>query len=289
MAKKQTGLGKGFEALLPKNFEREFLVDELDKIHQLEPHKLVPNTLQPRTQFDESKLKQLAESVKRYGIIQPLVATVADGGKFMIIAGERRWRAAKLAGLKTLPVVIKTTKELERLELALVENMQREDLSPLEQAASIEYLHSNFNIDYEAIADRLGKGHSTVANIIRLLSLPEEAKLALASGQITEGHARQILALKDDPAAAQTLLRNIIDYNWTVAKAEQFVVALKKHSGGDTEKASARLAPETPATRSLAKNLKTTVKIRRTARGGRLEISFKTDDELDRILKQINR
>lgn len=294
MAKKQIGLGRGFESLLPKDFEREFLVDEVDKIKQVEPAKLEPNTQQPRTNFDDDQLVSLASSIKRYGILQPLVVTPNDGdnnasGKFMIIAGERRWRAAKLARLEKIPVVVRTTKELERLELALVENVQRVDLSPLEQAASIEYLNSNFNISYEQIAERLGKGHSTVANLVRLLGLPPEARQALADGKISEGHARQILALKDDEAAAQTLLKNIIDYGWTVAKAEQFVVALKHHASGDTQKASTRLQPETTETKQLAKRLKTTVKIKRSAHGGQLQIGFKNDEELAQIIQQISR
>lgn len=287
MAKKQIGLGKGFEALLPKDFEREFLVDDADKVKQIELARLVPNDRQPRTSFDEQELASLARSIERYGILQPLVVTAGPGGKFMIIAGERRSRAAKLAGLKHVPAVIRTAVELERLELALVENVQRVDLSPLEQAASIEYLHSNFNISYEEIAEKLGRANSTISNLVRLLGLPDDAKAALASGKISEGHARQILALKDDSAAATTLLKNILDYGWTVAKAEQFVVALKTHASGDAKKASARLALETPETKSLAKRLNTPVKIKRSAHGGRLEISFKTDEELARIVSLI--
>lgn len=289
MAKQRIGLGKGFEALLPKDFEREFLVDDSEKIKQIELTALVPNDRQPRASFDDEQLKSLAESIKRYGVLQPLVVTPLVAGKFMIVAGERRSRAAKLAKLAKVPAIIRTTKELERLELALVENVQRVDLSPLEQAASIEYLNQEFNLSYDEIAKRLGRGMSTIANLVRLLGLPGEARAALANGKISEGHARQILALKDDPAAAKTLLKNILDYGWTVTKCEQFVVALKKHASGDTKIASARLTPETPETRALAKRLKTPVKIRRSAHGGRLEISFKSDEELARILGQINR
>lgn len=289
MAKKQIGLGRGFESLLPKDFEREYLVDEADKIKQIELAKLMPNDRQPRVRFDDAELASLAASIKRYGVLQPLVVTPeANSGGFMIIAGERRARAAKLAGLKTVPAIARTTKEIERLELALVENVQRVDLSPLEQAASIEYLSSNFSVNYDEIAKRLGKGTSTIANLVRLLGLPDNARAALAAGKISEGHARQILALKSDPAAAETLLKNILDYGWTVAKAEQFVVALKKHASGDEKAASARLAPETPETKALAKRLKTTIKIHRSAHGGRLEISFKTDEDLSRIIKMIS-
>lgn len=288
MTKAKTGLGKGFEALLPKDFERG-LIDDSDKIKQVALFEIEVNSLQPRTKFDEAKLSQLADSIKRYGILQPLVVTSGSDKKYMIIAGERRFRAAKLAGLDKVPAVVRTAKEMERLELALVENVQREDLSPLEQAASIEYLNKKFNIDYQTIAERLGKGKSTVANLIRLLGLPDEAKAALAEGKITEAHARAILALKDNPAAAQTLLKNILDYHWTVTKAEQFVVAMKQHAGGDTEKASSRLETETTGTRQLAKYLNTPVKLRRSAHGGRLEISFRTDEELDEILGRLGK
>ena len=152
---KQTGLGRGFGSLIPQNFDTAQLVEDGERVQKLAVGDLSPNPDQPRTIFDETALAELAASIKQYGIMQPLVVTPAKQGHH-IIAGERRWRAAKLAGLKTVPALVRTTKEQERLELAILENVQRVDLSPLEQAVSIERLHQQFNLVYGEIAKRLG-------------------------------------------------------------------------------------------------------------------------------------
>lgn len=282
-AKKLTGLGRGIESLLPQDFDDSLLLATSDRIEKIPVNKLVPNQYQPRQEFDAEAIKQLAASVKQYGILQPLVVTKRDDG-YMIIAGERRWRAAQAAGLEIVPAIVRTTKELEQLEIALIENVQRVDLSPLEQAASIEYLHQQFGVDYETISERLGKANSTVSNIVRLLQLPERAKTALRQQDIAEGHARAILALKDWPDKQDLLLNNIISHGWTVRQAEQFVVSVKE--GFQAKKAThERMRAETPATKQLSKRIGAPVQIRRTAKGGKLEITFKTDDELEKIIK----
>ena len=281
---KKSGLGRGFDTLIPQNFDKSLLLDEHDRIQQIAHEDLVPNPDQPRQHFDETALQQLADSIKQYGIIQPLVATRIDGGKYAIIAGERRWRASKLASLKKLPVVVRTSKELERLEIAIVENVQRVDLSPLEQAVSIERLHQQFNMTYDAIAKRLGKATSTVNNIVRLLQLPEAARNALHEHEISEGHARSILALKDMPEKQIELLQTIMKHGWSVRQAEQFVTSVKQ--GFKEEKATkARMSVETPGTKKLSQRLGAPVQIRRLAKGGKLEIAFKSDDELEKILQ----
>lgn len=281
--KKLTGLGRGIESLLPQDFDDSLLLDTSDRVEKIPVGKLTPNRYQPRQEFDAEAIKQLAASVKQYGILQPLVVTKADGDGYMIIAGERRWRAAQAAGLETVPAIVRTSKELEQLEIALIENVQRVDLSPLEQAASIEYLHQQFGVGYEDISDRLGKAISTVSNIVRLLQLPERAKNALRQQDIVEGHARAILALKDWPDKQEVLLNNIVSHGWTVRQAEQFVVSVK--DGFREEKATReRMRSETPETKKLSKRIGAPVQIRRTAKGGKLEITFKSDDQLEKII-----
>jgi len=282
---KQTGLGRGFDALLPQNFDSSLLVEEHERIQQLPLDRLVPNPQQPRTTFDQAALGELAQSIRQYGVVQPLVVS-PDGDTYIVIAGERRLRAAKLAGLKKVPTVVRTSQELERLEIAIIENVQRVDLSPLEQAVSIEKLHQQFNFAYETIAKRLGKATSTVVNIVRLLQLPEAARDALARKAISEGHARQILALKGQPDKQAELLKLIIDHAWTVRQAERYVTSLKE-GVSDRQQVHERVHSETPATKALSKRLGTPVAVKRMAHGGRLEITFRDDEHLSTLLKSL--
>lgn len=277
------GLGRGFEALISNDFDKSLLLTPEDRIEKIPVDKLQASPYQPRKHFDEAALSELAASIKRHGVVQPLVVTPVKDGKYTLIAGERRWRAASLAGLKTVPALIRSSQELEQLEVALIENVQRVDLSPLEQAVSIERLHEQFNLSYDDIAKRLGKASSTVHNTVRLLRLPEAARDALAAGKISEGHARAILALKGDATRQAYLLKTIQEQGWSVRQAERFVTSVKA-GVKQVDKAHARTETETPATKALSKKLKTPVTIRRTAKGGKLEIGFKTDDELARII-----
>ena len=283
---KQTGLGRGFGSLIPQNFDAGLLVDESERIQQLTLTVLSPNPEQPRTVFDEGALKELADSIRQYGIIQPLVVTPADEG-YHIIAGERRWRAAKLAGLKTVPTIVRTTQQQEKLELAILENVQRVDLSPLEQAVSIERLHQQFNLTYGEIAKRLSKAETTVHNTVRLLQLPAEARGALEKGEISEGHARQVLALKDSPEAQTELLRLITTNGWSVRQAERYVSSLKAGIK-EAKKAEERVSGDTPETERLSKRFGAKVRIHRTAKGGRVEIAFTSDDQLAKLLVDLD-
>lgn len=285
MTAKQTGLGRGFGSLIPENFDAGLLVEDTERVQKLGLEQLQPNPDQPRQHFDETALQELAASIEQYGIVQPLVVSPNSSG-YTIVAGERRWRAAKLAGLKHVPALVRTSHELEQLEIALIENVQRVDLSPLEQAVSIERLHQQFNMGYEDIATRLGKAASTVVNIARLLQLPDEAKQALLKHDITEGHARQILALKGQPERQTELLALIIKYRWNVRQAERYVTSLKE-GVAETAKVQERVGTETPATKALAKRLATPVHVKRMAHGGRLEITFKDDEHLAKLLKSL--
>jgi ParB family transcriptional regulator, chromosome partitioning protein len=285
---KKSGLGRGFDALIPQDFDKSLLFDDQERIQKIAVEELKANPNQPRQHFDKQALEQLAESIKNYGIVQPLVVTPVKNGVYTIVAGERRWRASQIAGLKKVPVIVRTTKELEQLEIAIVENVQRVDLSPLEQAVSIERLHQQFNMTYEAVAKRLGKATSTVNNIVRLLQLPEAARTALHEQKISEGHARSILALKELPEKQAELLNHILKQEWSVRQAERFVVSVKE-GFKDKKATQARMQTETPETKQLSKKIGAPVHIRRMAKGGKLEISFKSDEELAKVLESLGR
>lgn len=278
-------LGRGLDSLLPVNFDKALLHRE-ERIQNLFIREVHPNPEQPRKHFDEQSIHELAESIKQHGLLQPIIVSPDKAGGYQIIAGERRWRAAKSAKITEIQAIVREKARLQQLEIALIENVQRVDLSPLEQAASIEYLHEQFNLSYQQIAQKLGKAAPTVNNIVRLLSLPPKATEALQMGHITEGHARAILALKGSPSLQQELLELILEHAWSVRQAEQFVTAQKE--GLKTTKAiQQRAVKETPQTKTLSKKLGTKVTIHHTARGGRLEVHFKNDKELAKLYKKL--
>ncbi len=281
------GLGKGFDSLIPTDFDPSLLIDSSDRVQKLFTSDIEPNPDQPRRHFEQVALDELAASIKRYGILQPLIVSPKND-KYILVAGERRWRAAQIAGLTQVPAIVRKREELEQLEVALIENVQRVDLSPLEQAISIEKLHTQFNINYSEIAKRLSKAVPTVNNIVRLLQLPKDATQALRQNQISEGHARAILALKDNLAKQAELLKLIIEKKWSVRQAEQFVVSLRAGAKSSID-AEARVASATPETQRLTKLLKTLVVLKRTARGGRLELHFKSDQELQRLIELLDK
>ena len=281
------GLGKGFDALISNDFDKSLLLTSEDRVEKIPVGKLRPNKHQPRQHFDEAALRELSDSIKRHGIVQPLVVTPEKDGTYGLVAGERRWRAAQLAGLKEVPAIVRERQEIDQLEIALIENVQRVDLAPLEQAVSIERLHEQFNLGYEEIAKRLGKGTSTVNNSVRLLQLPEAAREALAAGKISEGHARSILSLKGDTDRQDYLLKTIIAQGWSVRQAERFATSVKAGER-ETKKAAARTQAETAETKQLSKKLSAPVSLRRTAHGGKLEITFKSDEDLARIINSLS-
>ena len=280
------GLGRGLDSLIPQGFDSTLLLDTDERVQNVFISSILANPDQPRRHFDTQALEELASSIKRFGVLQPLILTPNGDKEYKIIAGERRWRAAKLAGLDKVPAIVRAEKDLEQLEIALIENVQRVDLSPLEQAVSIERLHDQFNMGYGDIASRLGKAMTTVNNIVRLLQLPKEAADALQSNEISEGHARAILALKSEPTTQTELLLQIRKKGWSVRQAEQFVQTQKKGLV-EKEQVVRHMASETPATRILAKKLHVPVTVRRTAKGGRLELHFSSDQQLDELLNKL--
>lgn len=283
-AKKQT-LGRGFDALIPKDLDRSIMSEDVERIQKILISDIKPTPGQPRREFDEQALGELASSIKQHGVLQPIIV-VRTGDGYRIIAGERRWRAAGQAKLTHIPAIVRSLKELEQIELSLIENIQRVDLSPLEQALSVYKLQQQFSLALDDIAAKLGKAPSTVSNLTRLLQLPEDAREALRQDKISEGHARAILSLKARPDKQAELLRRILDNGWTVRQAEQFATAAKK--GADARAAQSRTASETQLTRSIGKKLDTKVTIKHTAHGGQLIIGFDSDNHLQQIIRKIS-
>ncbi len=278
---KNKGLGKGFGSLLPDNFDASILTDKKDRVQMLGVGQIVPDPSQPRKHFDKAALDELSASIKRYGVLQPLVVTPA-GEDYMVIAGERRLRAAKKAGLKTVPALVRSTEELEKLEISLIENVQRVDLSPWEQATSIARLHEQFNLSYQEIADRLGKAHTTVVNTVRLLQLPETARNALEQSRLSEGHARAVLALKGLPTAQEELVSLIEKQGLSVRAAEQFASSYKVKSGRKPNKLS-NIVDHV----ELSDYLGQQVRVKQSNKGGSIEIRYSSQKELAKIINKI--
>ncbi len=283
------GLGRGFDSLIPTQLLDENLDPTAKQDSEVSNYKTLPiekiqaDPDQPRRHFDEEALQELAQSIKLHGVLLPLVVTPKDDA-FMIIAGERRYRAAKIAGLEKLPALVRTVSDQHKLELSLIENLQRKDLNPLETATAYMKLREQFNLTYEQMSERLGgRAISTISNVIRLLQLPKAAKDALMKKEISEAHARQILAITD-PEQQQILLDLIIKNDWSVRKTEQYVVGYKI-GDKDQKTGEANAQTETPQTKKLAKRLGVPVEVRTMAKGGRLMIRYMSDDELERIMQ----
>ncbi len=280
------GLGKGFGSLLPEDFDTSVMLDKGERVQKILIQDIRPDPDQPRKVFEPQAIQELGSSIKRYGILQPLVVTQVDGG-YIIIAGERRYRAAKQAGLTHVPALVRTLKDLERLEIGLIENMQRVDLSPLEQALSIARLNEQFSMSFQDIAARLGKAHTTVVNTVRLLQLPDFAREHLAEGKISEGHARAVLALKDDESGQIELIRRIVTDGWSVRQAEAFVQRSKQDKKV-TEKPPVSSKKYQDSEKSLQTKYGGAVRIVPKKQGAKIEFAFKTNKEVTQFLEQLN-
>jgi len=270
--------------LISEDLDRAILTEDNERVQKLLIQDIVPNPDQPRREFDQTALDEMAKSIEQHGVVQPIIV-VRHGEAYRIVAGERRWRAAQLAKLTHLPAIVRSMKELEEIELSLIENIQRVDLSPLEQALSVYKLQQQFNLGLDEIAKKLGKAPSTVSNLSRLLQLPDDAREALRAGKISEGHARAILSLKGLSDKQAELLSSILNNGWTVRQAEQFATAAKE--GASADAAKNRTASETELTRQVGKRLGTKVQIKHTAKGGQLIIRFNSDDDLQRIAQKL--
>jgi ParB family chromosome partitioning protein len=254
-------------------------------LREVSPNIVDPNPHQPRLSFNEGELENLADSIRVHGILQPLVVTQL-GMRYELIAGERRLRAAKLVGLPTVPVIVRSFDEQQKLELALIENIQRAELNPIELATAYRKLMDQFGLTYDQMGKRVGgRDRSTIANTVRLLGLPLEAKRAVAEGIITEGLARVILTLSEEQKQLE-LLKLIVDKGWTVRQAEEYARGLRENAGNH-EKAKARIAGVNDLTKSLGDYLGAKVQQVATAKGGKLIIEYYSEEELDRIYRAI--
>lgn len=281
-ANRRSGLGRGLGALIPQTTGGPGLLD-------IDVDRIVPNPWQPRLEMDEAALAELVQSIREHGVLQPLIVTRADQDTYALVAGERRWRAARAAGLLTVPVIVKETTPRQRLEIALVENIQRQDLSPLETAQAYRQLIDEHNLTQEVVAERVGKSRAAVANALRLLQLPPAARDALAQGTISEGHARALLSCAT-PEIGTILLETIIARGLSVRHAEELARRLNAAGPGvTTERPAARqLPPDAAAIEDRFRQaLGTKVQLFKSRRGGRLVIHFFSDDELSGLFDAI--
>jgi ParB family chromosome partitioning protein len=283
---KRSGLGRGLDALIPAYDEAGKDAEDNAGVTQLPVNAITRNPHQPRTHFDAAELDELAASIREHGILQPLIVTQGHAPElYTLVAGERRLLAARQAGLSSVPVIVREASQQQLVEWALVENVQRADLSPLEAADAYRQLHEDFHLSQEEIALRVGKSRVAVTNTLRLLRLPDIVKQALASGQISEGHARALLGLPT-PQAQMAALETVLQKDLTVRQTEELV---RRLCG---EKPPAR--PKTPRPpeildleERLRKRLGTKVNLNQYGRGGSLVIHYYSDEELDALVGKI--
>ncbi len=283
----RTGLGKGLDALIPgaANTATEHSAPIAGSATQAPIESIVRNPRQPRTHFAAQQLDELADSIREHGVIQPLIVSPGRNGNYTLIAGERRLQASKLAGLKTVPVIIRQASDRQLLELALIENVQRADLGPLEEAEAYQHLVQDFGLSQEQVATRVGKSRVAVTNTLRLLGLAQRVKQALADEEISEGHARALLGLtsaKAQEAALQTVLKLSLSVRQTEGLVRKF--------GGEKEKAKPKAkasADVADVERKLRASLGTKVALKHGKKGGALTIYYYSDEELDGLLERL--
>lgn len=282
MQKKRSGLGRGLDALIPAGQQEQ----ALSAVVEISIDNIRPNPRQPRTQFDADELGELADSIKAHGIIQPLIVTqIQNSEVYTLIAGERRLQAARQAGLVSVPVLVREATDQQYLELALIENIQRSDLNPLEAAEAYRQLAEEFGLSHEEIAERVGKSRTAVSNTLRLLKLPASIQSALLNEHISEGHARALLSLPT-LQAQNACLQTIIEKSLNVRQTEELV---RRYLG---EKTSPRQKPAPdPQIKSLEDRLRsylgTKVSVKHGPRGGAITIHFYSDEDLDHLIEQI--
>jgi ParB family chromosome partitioning protein len=289
------GLGRGFDSLIPTELLDESFDptaaqdDQVSDLRNIKLTEISADPDQPRRHFDEVGLNELAASIREHGILQPIVVTPKSGG-YQIVAGERRYRAAKMADLDKIPALVRTLSDQHKLELSLIENLQRRDLNVLETATAYLKLRDQFNLTLDQIGQRVGgKSVSAVSNTLRLLRLPESVRKALAEGQLREGQARPLVNI--DPAIIEEVLPQILKEEWSARKIEQFIVQLKKtpHLADPAKKQKIDQQPYEDTTKRLVKRLATDVSVKTNAKGaGQIIIRFKSDSEFQRLEKLLD-
>ncbi|TAK88842.1 ParB/RepB/Spo0J family partition protein [Patescibacteria group bacterium] len=297
---KPRGLGRGLDSLIPTKLEptgvepaesgaiaTSSAANLGEAVQLIKVEQIDPNPHQPRTQFDQAELEALASSIKEHGVLQPLVVS-QDGDRYQLIAGERRLRASKLAGQATAPVIVRSFGEQQKLELALIENVQRANLNPLEAAVAYKKLMDEFNLSLDQVAKRVGRAKSTISNQLRLLQLPEAALQALAAGKISEAHGRAILAV--NPDEREGLLKAIIDQGLSVRQAE----ALAQQANAPTAPQSVHKSPASNSItvsadtiKAVSQRLGVSVRAKAGAKGGSLVLSYRDQAELDQLLQKL--
>ncbi|MCE9668419.1 ParB/RepB/Spo0J family partition protein [Myxococcus stipitatus] len=284
-------LGRGLSALIPqaapgKAAEQAALKGGVLKLPIESIHR---DKDQPRRYFDEEKLKELSESIKAQGILQPIIVR-KDGDGYRIIAGERRWRASQAAGLKEVPAIVKDVSEVQAFELALVENLQRADLNPIEEAEGYKRLTDEFRLTQEQISQRVGKDRSTVANALRLLALPADVKNMVADGSLSMGHARALLGVPRLPEM-QNLARQVAEKKLSVRDTERLVQQSRSHGKKDAGKTPPKQSPQVKSlVEELQRRLGTKVRLTERSPGkGTIEVDFFSYDDLDRLLKLLRK
>jgi len=289
-AKRKMGLGRGFESLIPidlldESFDPTASQDEqISELRQIKISQIVADPDQPRRLFDDDALDGLAASIKEHGILQPIVVTPFEGG-YQIVAGERRYRASKMVGLDKIPALVRTLSGQHKLELSLIENLQRRDLNVLETATAYLKLRDQFNLTLEQIGQRVGnKSVSAVSNTLRLLKLSKSVRTALAEGKLREGQARPLIGLEESVIAK--LLPQVISEEWSARKIEQFVVDLKNNDKKPSAEGhqTVKVISHQTELRNIAARFQTDVKIRSNTKGaGQIVIAFKNEEEFKRI------
>ncbi len=286
---KKSVLGRGVGALLssePQDEEDRFFLCDIDKID--------PNPDQPRSYFDPEKLEQLCESIKEKGVIQPLLVTRSKNNRYNLIAGERRLRAAKMAQQEEVPVVVmEESDDSTNLELALIENIQRHDLNPIEEALAYSRLIEEFNLTQEEVAKKVGRKRSTITNVLRLLNLPDPIQNDVSQGKLSEGHARVLLRLKDDPMRLQEIRDRIIKEDLSVRATEKLCKEKKAEPADEQKKL---VKPDglpkqycTTVVTQITNHLNTKVRIVQNGKRGKLEIDYYSSDDLDRLVSLLSK
>jgi len=280
---KRTGLGKGLDALIPGGEIKPSGAG--GGVTQVPVDLIQRNPRQPREKFDIEELENLAASIREHGVIQPLIVSPGKNGVYILIAGERRLQASRKAGLKTVPVVIRSATDQQLLELALIENVQREDLNPIEEAEAYQNLAREFKFSHEKIAERVGKSRVAVTNTMRLLDASAAVKQALVDGRITEGHARAMLAL-NSAKAQEALLNQVVNLDLSVRQTEALA---GKYSGKKTVsgKRAGRSADVSDVERRLRASLGTKVALKHGKKGGTVTIYYYSNEELDSLLEKL--
>jgi len=277
----RSGLGKGLDALIPGGSSA---VGE-EGASQIPIDAIAHNPRQPRHTFKEAELEELAASIREYGVIQPLIVSPASAGTYILIAGERRLQAARRAGLKTVPVVFRNANDQQLLELALIENIQRADLDPIEEAEAFQHLAKEFGLSHEAIAQRVGKSRVAITNTLRLLEAATGVKQALVDGKITEGHARGLMALTS-ARAQEAALQRVVNLDLSVRQTELLTRKLSGHR--QTPKKKPGRSPDvSDIEKRLRASLGTKVSLKHGKKGGSLTIHYYSDEELDALLEKL--